>query len=165
MVLAAPLNACDALKRHNESEQAAAPGTPVQVLEDPARVHEAGEQAEARDFVMSYAETAQCQVEQHLRPRPGWAKLGVRVTLKGTSEREVPVNPFYASLEAKNGNAYETTLAGCRPQLRAQRVAEGRAASGWITFDVPEGVREFVLSYRPTVIGSAPQEVKFRLSL
>lgn len=126
-------------------------------------VFEPGQTAETAHFSMLVHGTKRCDVEPHFQPPAGIQKFGVEVTITGLSALEVPVNPFYALLTDEKGERYEATLVGCTPQLKAQRVARGRSARGWATFQVPEASRGLKFSYSPTVIGAKRQDVLFAL--
>jgi Domain of unknown function (DUF4352) len=104
-------------------------------------------------FELVALNTKTCTVAAPLRPAPGLEKLGVEVKITGLTEREVPVNPFYAELRDETGQRFESSLAGCGPTLPVRRVQRGETASGWLTFDVPQGVRNLQLRYAPIVVG------------
>lgn len=126
-------------------------------------VHSPGELGVARDYTMSVESVQPCAVERPFRPEPGIDKLGVEVVIEGKSEREVPVNPFYATLRDGTDETYSSTLAGCRPVLEAVRVTRGDKARGFITFDVPKSARKLEMTYNPVVIGGGREELKFDL--
>lgn len=128
--------------------------------QDPARL---GEMARAPHFTMVFTRTKKCTVAPPFRPPHGTMKLGVEVTISGTSKLEVPVNPFYASLETPDGTRYTSTLAGCEPVLEPVRVTDGKHVEGWITFDVPQDHKPLTMIYAPTLIGAGVEEVRFQL--
>jgi Domain of unknown function (DUF4352) len=112
-----------------------------------------GQVARNSYFEMTTLGTQLCSVEAHFRPPAGVEKLGVEVRITGVNPTEVPINPFYAELRDGSGQRFESTLAGCSPALPARQVRQGESATGWITFDVPVGLRDLELRYEPIVIG------------
>lgn len=126
-------------------------------------VHPIGETARARDYAMRVLNVSECNVEPHFRPPTGIEKLGVEVELSGTSERDTPVNPFYARLSTPGGERFEASLAGCRPSLKAERVKRGKQVRGWLSFDVPAAKPRFTLVYAPVVIGVGREELLFEI--
>jgi hypothetical protein len=122
-----------------------------------------GEMATARHYTMAFSLVKPCTVSELFRPPHGTLKLGVKVRITGTSELEVPVNPFYATAETADGASYPSTLAGCDPVLPPVRVALGKSAEGWITFDVPTDHKPLMMVYAPTLIGAGVEELRFRL--
>jgi hypothetical protein len=85
---------------------------------------------------MSVEGTKDCPLERPFAAAPGNVKVGVEVVLEGTTAREVPVNPFYASLHTADGTVRTVTLAGCEPGLHAIRIVRGQRARGFVTFEV-----------------------------
>jgi hypothetical protein len=126
-------------------------------------VYPLGSLGSARDYSLKVLAVQDCQVEPHFAPPTGVRKLGVEVEVSGLSTRDVPVNPFYARVVAPSGERYESTLAGCRPALRAGRVHDGERVRGWLTFDVPVGIDRLELSYEPVVLGVGREELRFDL--
>jgi hypothetical protein len=104
-------------------------------------------------FELVALNTKTCTVATPLRPALGLEKLGVEVKISGLTAQEVPVNPFYAELRDETGQRFESSLAGCSPALPIRRVHRGETVSGWLTFDVPQGVRNLQLRYAPIVVG------------
>lgn len=94
-------------------------------------------------------------------PKRGNAKVGIEVSLSGSSEREVPVNAFYATLYDARGDSYSATLAGCEPALPSVRVIRGKTAHGFVTFEIPKTAEKLELRYAPLVIGPGVEELKF----
>jgi hypothetical protein len=125
--------------------------------------HELGETAHSPHFNLRVESTKRCIVEPHFKPPAGVEKLGVLVHITGNSEAQVPVNPFYALLINGQGERFEATLLGCKPQLVAQQVTRGQEASGWVTFDVPEASQGLRFVYAPVVIGAERKELTFHL--
>lgn len=145
-------------------------GQPKDVLAGEAKVigavpevHSLGATATARDYSLRALNVRDCTVEPHLAPPQGIKRVGVEVEIRGSSPREVPVNPFYATLIAGTGERYEASLAGCRPLLPAGRVSDGQTLRGWLSFDVPSSLLRFNLSYEPVVLGVGREEVRFDL--
>jgi hypothetical protein len=89
--------------------------------------------------------------------------VGLDVTLEGTSEREVPANPFYAGLRDASGEVYPGALSGCDPPLPPVRLQRGQKARGHLNFDVLKSATSLELRYAPPVIGADDQEVRFSL--
>jgi hypothetical protein len=126
-------------------------------------VHELGATASARDYTLRVLNVQDCRVAPHFAPPAGLKKLGVEVEIGGASQREVPVNPFYASLADASGERYEATLSGCSPALPAGRVVDGQSRRGWLSFDVPVSVGRLELSYEPMVLGVGREQLRFDL--
>src|SRR5262245_5176544 len=61
------------------------------------RAHPIGELAVAPDYTMSMESDKECPVDSFATKR-GFVKLGIELSVAGTSAIEVPVNPFYATL-------------------------------------------------------------------
>jgi hypothetical protein len=158
-----PLNALSCqTKAEPTSQDLLAPGGSVVGL-TPA-VHPVGATANARDYTLRVHNVRECAVEAHFRPPAGIKRLGVEVEMGGTSVREVPFNPFYATLVTPEGERYEPTLAGCQPGVRASRVRDGQTGRGWLSFDVPATASRLTLSYNPVVIGVGQEELLFELA-
>lgn len=126
-------------------------------------LHGVGERALARDYAMTVLSVESCVVEPHFRPAKGHIKLGVQVELEGRSERQVPANPFVATLLDSEQQGYQVDIAGCTPTLRARQLSRGQKAKGYISFEVPDAARGLVMSYAPFVVGAGPEELKFSL--
>lgn len=138
-----------------------AAGSPV--VGDEPRFTPANETAQLPHFSMRLGELKNCKVEPYLSPKPGQTVLGVEVVLEGKAPLEVPANPFYATLLGPAGEQYESTLAGCKPGLSATQLTEGKRAQGFVSFVVPERMREFRLVYSPAIIGINKEEARFQL--
>jgi hypothetical protein len=128
------------------------------------KTHAIGQTAEALDYTLTLQEVKTCDGTR-IAPKPGNVRLGVKVAIEGRTEREVPVNPFYARLSdrQRDGYAYAATFGGCEPDLKSARVEKGNRISGWITFEIPAKASGLELSYSPYVLGSSEQTVKFSL--
>lgn len=110
---------------------------------------------------MSVETVRECQMEGPFAARRGNTKLAVEVVIEGTTTREVPSNPFYATLRDAAGNDRPSTLAGCEPALPSVRVTQGQKARGFLTFEIPKGLHQLELRYAPIVIGPGVEELKF----
>ncbi len=130
-------------------------------LED--RIYRIGETAANEVFQVRVLGVKTCTVEAHFQPPPGVRKLGVEVEISALSEAEVPVNPFYALIVDREGDRFEPTLAGCRPVLEAKRIQAQQSVRGWISFDVPEDLREGRFRYAPVVLGVGEKQLEFAL--
>jgi len=139
------------------------PGNPSFTIAGREQTHSVGQTAESTDYVLTVPNVKECPVEPHLEPKQGNVKLGVEVTIEGTGTREVPVNPFYATVSDSNGNQYKCTFGGCEPPLESSRIRKGDRAQGWITFELPKQATGLTLSYSPFVIGTGKQTVRFEL--
>lgn len=135
----------------------------AQVIATEGKVYTLGEVAKARDYSMSVEAAAPCAVPPPFAPRAGYEKLGVTVVIDGTSERQVPANPFYAMLTDVAGTSYASTLAGCKPPLTAHIVTRGEKARGMITFEIPVSASKLVMTYAPAIIAGGRQELRFDL--
>lgn len=128
-----------------------------------AAPHAVGERAESRDYFMTLVRVATCEVEPHFRPAPGRIKLGLEVLIEARNAREVPANPFLATLRDAEDRDYKADLAGCTPTLRADRLAQHDRAHGFITFEVPADATGLIMTYAPFVVGVGPEELTFAL--
>jgi hypothetical protein len=155
--------ACDKQTQGPSQEQPSQPS--ARIVADHTKVHELGETARGPHFELSVKNVKTCSVEPHFQPPAGVRKLGVELEIAGLSDTQVPVNPFYAIVQAEDGTRFEATLAGCTPVLEATRVTAGQHASGWVTFDVPDEMRAAELSYSPVMIGAKRSAVIFSLEL
>jgi hypothetical protein len=126
-------------------------------------IHGVGEIARARDYQMSVESVQECAMSRPFLPDKGKKVVGIDVALEGLGDREVPVNPFYATLVDAGGDEHATTLAGCTPSLRAMRVIKGQRTRGFLSFEVPTTVKKMTLVYAPTVIGAGREELRFDL--
>lgn len=138
-------------------------GVPPRVMSATNPAVEPGQEAVTPHFAMSVRSSRPCTVEAHLKPPEDVAKFAVEVELRALGEAEVPANPFYATLATAEGQEFESTLAGCRPLLTAQRLKKPQSARGWITFDIPETARPASLIYRPVIIGTGSEKVELLL--
>lgn len=137
---------------------------PATVVGAGNELHDVGETAAARDYRLKVLNVKACTVAPPFAPAPGIEKVGVEIELLGVTERQVPVNPFYAQLENSKGTRFEATLAGCQPGLEAQQITQGQTVRGWISFDLPaQHRRELTFTYSPVVIGVGREEVRFSL--
>jgi len=131
------------------------------VLGAEARAHSIGELAVAADYTMSVESDKECLLDSPFAPRPGFVKVGLELSVEGTSAVEIPVNPFYATLYDSDGDSYRSTLAGCDPGLPSIRVTTGKQARGFVTFEIPNTARHLELRYAPQIIGRGPEELRF----
>lgn len=125
--------------------------------------HAVGERAESRDYFMTLVRVASCEVEPHFRPAAGRIKLGLEVLIEARGFREVPSNPFLATLRDAEGRDYQADLAGCTPTLRADRLTQKQTARGFITFDVPQDATGLIMTYAPFVVGVGQEKLEFAL--
>jgi hypothetical protein len=110
---------------------------------------------------MSVESIKDCPMDPPFAPKRGAAKVGLEVSLQGSSDREVPVNVFYATLYDARGDSYSATLAGCEPALPSLRLTRGQSARGFVTFEIPKNADKLELRYAPLVIGPGTEELKF----
>lgn len=134
------------------------------VLGADTRAHAVGELGIAPDYSMSVDSDKECPLEPPFASKRGFVKVGFEVSVEGTSAREVPVNPFYATLYDGTGESYTSTLAGCEPGLPSVRVTSGKKARGFVTFEIPRGARKLELRYTPVVIGRTSEELRFAIN-
>lgn len=169
VLLGGALLAC---KKKNESTgTSTTPETPTaNTVETPKpvptvsnKVFNVGEKGLAADYTMTIDNVKECKVKYYLRPKKGNIKLGVEVTVEGTADKDVPVNPFYAKITDGEGYSYTSTFGGCDPDLKSVRVGKGEKAKGWITFEVPSKATGLKLTYNPFIVGTSKQELKFDL--
>ena len=113
---------------------------------------------------MSLDGVKDCPLGAGSSARKAFAKIGVEVDLQATSNLEVPVNVFYATVMDANGDRYLATLAGCEPALPAVIITHDGSAHGFITFEVPRLSRKLELRYAPPVIGQAGEELRFSIN-
>ncbi len=140
-----------------------APESPLLSADAGGELPKLGDDVKAQDYTLRALHVKECEVETYFRPSPGNLKLGVKVEFEGRSEREVPVNPFHATLIDSEGETYTATLAGCRPTLSSRRITKDERATGYVTFELPRTAKGLVLSYSPFVIGTRKQVVKVSL--
>jgi len=156
-------------QKANESHAAPAPAASASAVAagpaivSPNTLHALGQTAQALDYKLTLTAVKECKVKYYFQPKKGYIKLGAEVSVEGTAERQVPVNPFYAELTDAEGETYASTFAGCEPELKSAQVSIGREARGWISFEIPENARRLKFSYAPFVIGRGKQEVTFDL--
>lgn len=127
------------------------------------RVLGMGELGRTPHFSASVDSVRECPMDPPFSPKRGFLKLGVELTLTGTTATEVPTNPFYATVVDPSGTTYAPTLAGCEPGLFAGRVAEGKSQTGYVTFEVPKAATRLELRYRPAIIGAKDEELRFSI--
>lgn len=134
-----------------------------QTLALAAAPHLVGERAESRDYFMTLVAVRPCEVEPHFSPAPGRVKLGLEVLIEARTLREVPANPFLATLKDAQARDYQADIAGCTPTLRAERLARSHTARGFITFDIPSDATGLTMTYAPFVVGVGLEELTFAL--
>ncbi|HTM46137.1 MAG TPA: DUF4352 domain-containing protein [Polyangiaceae bacterium] len=141
----------------------AAPGPTPAVIGKGDRYLPADATASLPHFSMSLGQVRPCTVEPYLVPKAGNIVLGIEVSVEGKGPVGVPVNSLYATLEGKNGELYEATLAGCTPALPSTHIRKGDQVKGIISFVVPEGNGGWKLRYHPAIIGFPDEEARFDL--
>lgn len=151
-------------KGHADNQVGVASGAVQEVLGLDTRVHPPGELGQARDYSMSVDSIKDCPLEPPFAPKRGNSKVGLEISLQGTSDREVPVNVFYATLYDARGDSFSATLAGCEPALPSIRLTRGKTARGFITFEIPKSAEKLELRYAPLVIGPGTEELKFAIN-
>lgn len=156
---------CDASPASPEAIQIQGNADPVpaQVVGLTPRLFALGEVAGNDTFELRLKRIKTCSVESHFHPPAGVRKLGIELEIKSLTDAELPINAFYASLANRDGDRFEPTLAGCKPALEARRIGAGETASGWVSFDVPETLKEGVFRYAPVVIGRGKPELAFAI--
>lgn len=120
-----------------------------------------GENVDAEDYRMKLVSVKECRSKEYYHPRKGNMWLGVEVKLESTSDRELRVNPFYATLRDAQNHTYKPTFGGCRPELDSMRMKKGDKAHGWITFELPRAATGIRLVYDPFVVGGPRQPLEF----
>jgi hypothetical protein len=128
------------------------------------RAHPIGELGVAPDYSMSVESDKECPLDPPFASKRGFVKVGLELSVEGTSAVEVPVNPFYALLYDAGGETYTSTLAGCEPNLPSVRLTVGKKARGFVTFEIPRGSRRLELRYAPVVIGRTSEELRFAIN-
>jgi hypothetical protein len=156
---------CDQLDELG-TDAPAAPATGSRTGPDAAArdgYHRIGEQAQADDYAMVVRAVSRCKVAPHHQPPVGHEKLGVEVEIRGSTTREVPVNPFYAELVDDQQVTRYISFGGCQPELPSVRIRKGDVAQGWISYEVPSNAHGLKLHYRPYVVGTGRQTLHFDL--
>ncbi len=120
-----------------------------------------GENVEAPDYRMKLVSVKECRSKEYYQPRQGNMWLGVEVKLESTSDNELRVSPFYATLHDSRHRSYTPTFGGCRPALDSMRMKKGDKAHGWITFELPRDATGIHLVYDPFVVGGPRQPLEF----
>lgn len=160
LLSAVVLLAASACQPNHERDESTAP---PRVVSGSHPAAEPGREAVTAHYAMSVKSSRACTVEPHLAPPKGVKKFSVEVEIRALGEAEVPANPFYATLATIEGEHFESTLAGCRPLLTAQRITKPTSARGWVTFDIPEAAQPASLIYRPIIIGAGSEKVELLL--
>ena len=145
------------------STAAATVRAPV-VGESESRVYAVGELAQATDFEMKILSVRECKVDEFHQPQAGHIKLGVDAWFRGTTDREVPINPFNATLTDSEGNSYNMAFGGCSPGLQSARLRKDDEARGFISFEIPRQARSLKLEFRPFVLRTGNEPVRFDLA-
>ena len=169
-LMAGLLSSCRKSGAPSTSEDAAAASAitdpaPTQVAgESKSRVYAIGELAQATDFEMKIHQVRVCKVDEFHQPRTGHIKLGVDAWIRGTTDREVPVNPFNATLTDSQGNSYNMAFGGCSPGLRSVRLRKDDVTRGFISFEIPKQARGLKLEFRPFVLRTGNEPLRFDLA-
>ncbi|MCC6214553.1 MAG: DUF4352 domain-containing protein [Polyangiaceae bacterium] len=129
----------------------------------PAEAKRIGERAEARDYVLVVREVRECPAPAAFPGRPGTVRLGLRLELEATGRGDIPVNPFHANVVDGAAERYPASFGGCTPELRAEQLAPGARAAGFVHFDLPHGATDLTLEYAPFVLGAGRQALRVRL--
>lgn len=130
-----------------------------------ARVYRIGELSTQADYSMSVESVRECPPEPGFPPAPGARRIGVEVAIEGLSDRQVPVNPFYATLTDNDDDRYGMAFHGCTPELAPVRVTRDQKAQGFISFEVPKAARGFQLRYDPKLVSAQHQVARFSVEL
>lgn len=136
---------------------------PARILGATTAAAPLGQFAQTSFFRIRVHEQRACQVEDFLKPPAGTHRFGVEVTLEATGEQSVSANPFYATLETRDGDRFESTLAGCRPVLQAKQLKPGETVRGWLSFDIPDSAVPNRLRYEPQILGAGRQRALLAL--
>jgi hypothetical protein len=137
----------------------------------PTPIHNLSETAHATDYDFTITGVAEanvgdagvCPIADYFAPAAGKIKLGTEVKITNTSDKQVPVNPFYAKLTDSGGYSYTSTFGGCNPELVSVKLDPGQTANGWITFEIPQTSVGLIFTYNPFIVSTDPNEVKFDL--
>lgn len=136
----------------------------------PTPIHNISETAHATDYDFTITGVAEgsedsgaCPIPPYFAPKVGNIKLGIEVKITATSDKQVPVNPFYAKLTDSAGYSYTSTFGGCNPELVSVKLDPGQTANGWITFEIPQTSVGLIFTYNPFIVSADPTEVKFDL--
>ncbi len=123
-----------------------------------------GEWLRGRDYELMIRDVRRCQEDSAFGPAPGLKRIGVKLSLRASTEHGVPSNPFYALLTLESGARVEPQLGGCKPALGASLLTQGQVAEGFVSFDVPEGANEeATLRYAPVVVGVGQERLEVAL--
>jgi hypothetical protein len=164
LLLATALGCALACHERTETPPPAPSAESAMMLGGEPRAHPIGELAIAPDYSMSMESDKECPLDSPFATKRGFVKMGIELSVEGTSSSEVPVNPFYATLYDASGDMFANTLAGCEPGLPSVRVTSGVKARGFVTFEIPRGARKLELKYAPIIIGRGPEEVRFAVA-
>lgn len=155
---------CDQRSTVFKSTSGVAPSAAPEGPATASRIHVQGELGQAPDFAMSLDGVKECPLGTGNALRLDFEKIGVEVDLEATMDRQIPANPFYATLTDPAGERYPATLAGCEPALPSVVLGHGEKAHGFITFAVPRLARKLELRYAPPVVGRPPEELRFTVA-
>lgn len=105
------------------------------------------------DFSFEAKAPERCATHAPMNPASGLIRISVPVTLRGLSNREVPVTAMSFTLNDKEGHTYRPTLAGCHPSLKSTELSSQRQLEAHIAFDVPASTSDWELTFHPFLLG------------
>lgn len=105
------------------------------------------------DFTLTAEAVHPCRETAPFPPPPGFRRLSVPVRVQAKGKRLVPIGPLSFQLVDSRGQSFGPTLAGCDAALPSRNLESNELVTGYVAFDVPQGVGDLELQFEPFLIG------------
>jgi hypothetical protein len=115
-------------------------------------------------YVLSILSTESCPLPDGLDPKEVVIH-SYKVKLLGIHPGGVPVNYFYASLLATDGERYLAGYTGCQPLLSGSPIYPGESAEGFLNFPLPPNKTPDKLVFSPELTGKPKGSPVVEISL
>jgi hypothetical protein len=85
------------------------------------------------------------------------------VLIETTGKDKAPYNPLYFKAKDADGHEVNTSMPGFEDCLKSGQLPKGEKVRGKVAFEVKEGTKGLVLSYKPLVLGGGYKEIRVAL--
>jgi len=88
-----------------------------------------------------------CKAYEFYNPRSGKQLVGIRVTIKNNTNKQISVNPLYFYLVGRDGVVVAPELGSCEDQIDTTKIGPGQAMRGVVGFAVDAGTVATSIQY------------------
>lgn len=128
------------------------------------QIFKIGDEIKLGDYVISVVniQDPYKSTNQYMEPKQGNRLISVEVIyVNNSGDKTIDYNPFDWKIFDNQGYNFETGFTDSKePSLNSGTLNPGGKVRGWITFEVPNGSKEFKVQFTPSFFGNDNLEVQ-----